>query len=491
MSLNINDTNQYMARLFAQGGTPGQYNYIFTKLIVTKRVLISSPGPLTREVGQDVVFVVNSTAMSEATWGVRLGDTNDLKITFDRVFNPGGAFPDTKINSTSYAGRVSFVGDLTKGQAWFKITNLNINDTNNYMAKIRVRGTSFYKYIPAQLTVIKPPVTTEPLKTSTKELTTGVSSSQTSPRPTTSQVPQLSNRSMSINVVKDVVGDFSDSNSAAFKQFSENFVSEINSVYKNIHIFEKAKVTSLSENIIPVKFVVYFKSTIKPDEICGPLKDAVKDNRLGSLKIVPGSLGCSNDPNTSFPKKQSNSASTCTSIIVACVTVNIFLILVVVFLLIYIWRLRLNTEKRAGIRNSSSIQDKNPEANENVHPMEDTSQGMTTKTARTPNAEKELYETINENRVKNNVAIATTVKHTSGPSVGVQGDAPSFPQHYQELQRKAPNPTPLYEPLKQQGVSNKEELASEGPKTYEQLQQSASGREYQSLKSHKDTESKV
>ncbi|XP_031552619.1 uncharacterized protein LOC116289829 [Actinia tenebrosa] len=327
-------------------------------------VTVLSPASITREEGEDAVFMFNTnTSILEAAWGIRDGDTNNHKLVLMTVDKRFGAHTTS---NADYAGRVYFVGDLSKGQAWFKITNLNINDTNNYMAKIRVHGTSFYKYIPAQLTVIKPPVTTEPLQTSTKELTTGFSSSQTSPRPTASQVPQLSNLSMSINVVKEVDGDFSDSSS----EFSENFVSEINSVYRNIDMFEKAKITSLSENIISVKFVVYFKSMIKPDEICAPLEDAVKDNRLGSLKIVPGSLGCSNDTNTSFPKKQSNSASTCTSIIVACVTVNIFLILVVVFLLIYIWRLRLNTEKRAGMRNSSTIQVKNPEAYENIHPME-------------------------------------------------------------------------------------------------------------------------
>ncbi|XP_031569745.1 uncharacterized protein LOC116304193 [Actinia tenebrosa] len=455
-------------------------------------VSISSPGLLTREVGQDVVFIVNATNIVAVNWGIRDGNTNNLKQGLINYNKADGIQLDKKINSTSYAGRVSLVGDLSKGQAWFKITDLNINDTNQYMAQIFTQGSSDYEYVIMQLHVIML-LTATPRQTSTREFTIPASSSKTSPRQTTSLVAQLSNRSMSINVVKDVVGDFSDASSAAFKQFSKNFVSEINSVYKNIDIFEKAKITSLSDNIIPVKFVVFFKNTIKPNEICAPLKDAVKDNRLGSLKIVPGSLECSNVPSTSFPKQQSSSASTCTSIIAACVTIIIFLILVVVCLLIYIWRLRLNIEKGAETRNSPSIQGKNLEAYENVHQMDDTSQAITTKTARTPNSEKELYETVNETRDKDSAAIATTVKHTRGPSAGVQGDASSLPQHYQELQRNAPNPTPLYEPLKQRGFGNKEEVASEDPKIYEHLrmQQSASRIEYQSLKRYKDTESKV
>ncbi|XP_031552656.1 uncharacterized protein LOC116289860 [Actinia tenebrosa] len=457
-------------------------------------VLISSPTKLTREVGQDVVFMINSTVMSEATWGVRDGDTNaDLNPRLYRVFNPGGAFPDTKINSTTYAGRVSFVGELTKGQAWFKITNLNINDTNQYMARVILQGESSYRFSSAtRLNVIQTvvPATTIPLQTSTKGLSTTASSSKTSLRPTT-QVPQISNRSISIKIVKKMSGNVSDANSDAFKTFSEIFVSEINIIYRNIDNFEEANVTSLSDNIIPVKFVVFFKNTIKPDEICAPLKDAVKDNRLGRFKIVPGSLECSNEPSTNFPKNQSSSACTCTSIIAACTTIIIFLILVVVVLLFYIWRGRSHAEKGAESRRSSSVKDKDLESYENVHQMEDTSQRTTTKTARASN-EKEIYETIKENRNKDTAAIKANVKPTPGPSVGVQGDVPPLPQHYQDLQIKATHSTPLYEPLKQRGeFGSKGELAPEDPKTYEHLQQSASGREYQSLKRYKDSESKV
>ncbi|XP_031564764.1 uncharacterized protein LOC116300126 isoform X3 [Actinia tenebrosa] len=484
-SVTITDSGIYECGLTLTSGL-----YISSKVELFVTVLIPSPGPLTREVGQDVVFMINSTAMSEATWGVRDGDSNDLNPRLYRVFNPGSAFPDTKINSTSYAGRVSFVGDLTKGQAWFKITNLNINDTNQYNARIFLQGESSYRFSSTRLNVIQQvaPATTIPLQTSTRELSTSALSSKISPRPT-SQVPQISNRSISIKVVKEVSGNLSDANSDAFKTFSENFLSEINIVYRNFDNFEEAKVTRVSENIIPVKFVVFFKNTIKPDEICAPLKDEVKDNKLGSLKIVPGSLGCSNEP--SFPKNQSSSACTCTSIIAACTTIIIFLILVVVVLLFYIWRGRSNTGKGAESRGSSNIQDKDLESYENVHQVEDTSQRTTTKTARTRN-EKEIYETIKENRNKDTAATKANVKSTRGPSVDAQGDVPPLPQHYQDLQIKATHPTPLYEPLKQRGdFGSKGELTPEDPKTYEHLQQSASGKEYQSLKRYKDSESKV
>ncbi|XP_031574436.1 uncharacterized protein LOC116308191 [Actinia tenebrosa] len=445
---------------------------------------------LTREVNKDVVFMFTtntSTNITEAVWGIRDGDTSNFKLVLIAV----DRFSEQIRYNAGYDGRVSFVGDLSKGQAWFKITNLNINDTNQYTARIILQGTSSYKFSVIRLNVIQPvsPVTTRPLQTSTRELTTAASSSQTSPRPT-SEMPQMSNRSITIKVMKKVYGNSSDANSHAFKTFSEKFLFEINSVYKNIHTFEKAKITRPSENIIPVTFVVFFKNMIKPDEICGPLKDAVKDNRLGSLKIVPGSLECSSEPSRSFPKNQSSSVCTCTSIIAACTTIIIFLILVVVVLLFYIWRGRSNAEKGAESRGSSSVKDKDLESYENVHQMEDTSQRTTTKTAQASN-EKEIYETIKENRNKDTAAIKANVKPTRGPSVGAQGDVPPLPQHYQDLQIKAIYPTPAYEPLKQRGFGNKKEVDSEDPKTYEHLQQSASGREYQSLKSYKDAESKV
>lgn len=41
------------------------------------------------------------------------------------------------INKTYY-GRVDFVGNLTAGWAWFIIKNLQVNDTNEYLARITV-----------------------------------------------------------------------------------------------------------------------------------------------------------------------------------------------------------------------------------------------------------------------------------------------------------------------------------------------------------------
>ena len=119
-------------------------------------VSIPSPVFVTREIGQDVVFMSNITNILVFKWGIRDGNTDGLIQGFIR-YDKGiidAIIMDEKLNSSSYAGRVSFVGDLTKGHAWFKITNLNINDTNQYMANIYIAAG--YQYFPVKLTVVQP-----------------------------------------------------------------------------------------------------------------------------------------------------------------------------------------------------------------------------------------------------------------------------------------------------------------------------------------------
>jgi len=43
----------------------------------------------------------------------------------------------TVASNSRYYGRVSFVGNLTAGHAWFKLSNLTIQDSNDYAIEIR------------------------------------------------------------------------------------------------------------------------------------------------------------------------------------------------------------------------------------------------------------------------------------------------------------------------------------------------------------------
>ncbi|XP_031555140.1 uncharacterized protein LOC116292040, partial [Actinia tenebrosa] len=99
--------------------------------------------------------MVNATNIVGVNWGIRDGNTKELKQGLIKYNKADGIQLDKKINSTSYAGRVSFVGDMSKGQAWLKITNLNINDTNQYMALITLQGETGYRYIATKLNVIQ------------------------------------------------------------------------------------------------------------------------------------------------------------------------------------------------------------------------------------------------------------------------------------------------------------------------------------------------
>ncbi|XP_031564767.1 uncharacterized protein LOC116300128 isoform X2 [Actinia tenebrosa] len=356
-------------------------------------VPISSPGLLTREVGQDVVFMFNATNIEVVNWGIRDGNTNNLKQGLINYNIADGIQLDKKINSTSYAGRVSFVGDMSKGQAWFKITNLNINDTNQYMALIATQGASAPQPVPVQLTVTQPAPTKKPIRTSTTAITSFVSStiSSIAPRNITSSAPR--------------------------------------------------NITSTTHSL----------------------------------------------PGTSITENQSKPNGTCTSIIAACVTIIVILVVVVVVLIVYIWK---GKEKSARKRSLSSIKGENLEAYENANQMDDAN---IHKSAKPRIAEKEIYETICEKKDEGaNTELAhhgigalavneMTTINSSAPIARGQDPAHSLPQHYQGLSNVArTRQMPLYEPLNKRNTRQSTD-AADNPRTYEQLQQNLTRREYQSL----------
>lgn len=50
--------------------------------------------------------------------------------------------PSEDIYDTPYKERVSFVGNLSAGKAWFKLTNVTLSDSHDYLAEIREKVAS-------------------------------------------------------------------------------------------------------------------------------------------------------------------------------------------------------------------------------------------------------------------------------------------------------------------------------------------------------------
>lgn len=80
------------------------------------------------------------------TWGLLGSDAKTItpQIIYISIRTNGPVLFTDNANSAAvrYKGRVSWVGDLNAGHAWFKLTNLTLNDTNQYAASIREQGES-------------------------------------------------------------------------------------------------------------------------------------------------------------------------------------------------------------------------------------------------------------------------------------------------------------------------------------------------------------
>ncbi|XP_031569753.1 uncharacterized protein LOC116304200 [Actinia tenebrosa] len=97
-NVTTRDNGKYSCSLVLRGGKKPIKSA--TQLVVT--VSISSPGPLTREVGQDVVFMINATNIVGVNWGIRDGNTNKLQQGLINYNKADGIQLDKKINSTSW-----------------------------------------------------------------------------------------------------------------------------------------------------------------------------------------------------------------------------------------------------------------------------------------------------------------------------------------------------------------------------------------------------
>jgi hypothetical protein len=87
----------------------------------------------------------NLTVTSGSTAEMNFTDTDGTPIRWcvfgmsdPASLNPNPRFmtvesgPFKVINGTLYDSRVSFIGNLTVGKAWFRIANVNVNDSNTY-----------------------------------------------------------------------------------------------------------------------------------------------------------------------------------------------------------------------------------------------------------------------------------------------------------------------------------------------------------------------
>lgn len=107
---------------------------------------IQGPRYLAMKTGEDVVFQWNSTnEILSVEWGL----TNRTDITFHIIYHAFNSSPTLgpTVGNTIFQGRVSFVGNLTTGHAWFKISKLKICDSRYYGVLIRERrhvGTQLY-----------------------------------------------------------------------------------------------------------------------------------------------------------------------------------------------------------------------------------------------------------------------------------------------------------------------------------------------------------
>lgn len=92
------------------------------------------------QIHKNIVFQWNSTgdSIEEVRWGVKAqGNSFKLRLIYTDNIRPNSTRIDVAVENSPYKGRVSFVGDLSTGRAWFKLANVTLGDTKDYSIKIR------------------------------------------------------------------------------------------------------------------------------------------------------------------------------------------------------------------------------------------------------------------------------------------------------------------------------------------------------------------
>ncbi|XP_031573635.1 uncharacterized protein LOC116307504 [Actinia tenebrosa] len=109
----------------------------------SEKLSITSVKSITRPIGQDVVFMWNIT--NGRFLEIRFGLLEDGQLKPQLAYMSHGYGPvfgsDLDTSVLRYRGRLSWVGDLSVGHAWFKMVNLTFQDTRTYVAAIQELGT--------------------------------------------------------------------------------------------------------------------------------------------------------------------------------------------------------------------------------------------------------------------------------------------------------------------------------------------------------------
>lgn len=99
--------------------------------------------------------------------------------------------------------------------------------------------------------------------------------------------------------------ELNDKSSAAFKDLSQVFEKEMKEQYSKDDNFFAVKVLSFRQGSVVVEFRLKFKQKLKQEDALAPLKEGLKDGRMGSLRVFPESLKVKSDREETAESKNS------------------------------------------------------------------------------------------------------------------------------------------------------------------------------------------
>ncbi|KXJ10257.1 hypothetical protein AC249_AIPGENE15065 [Exaiptasia diaphana] len=120
--------------------------------------VVSSPGEIKTVEHKEARFLWNaSSSIDEAKWG--LVDGGIVAPFFIRVNKNIGEQKSVDLDKNTskafhYKNRVHFIGNISRGWAWFVITNLSTDDSKEYAADIK-ESTGIFTVYRVRLTVCK------------------------------------------------------------------------------------------------------------------------------------------------------------------------------------------------------------------------------------------------------------------------------------------------------------------------------------------------
>jgi len=129
----------------------GKIDVMLLSFVVVCNVI--SPTDLVGTVGGSTTFLwtTTGTKILEAKWGLydRMNDLVSPRFITVSILIPGDGVDissDLDNVASRYKNRVHFIGNISQGHAWFVITNLSLDDSNTYAARIREDGAGVFVY---------------------------------------------------------------------------------------------------------------------------------------------------------------------------------------------------------------------------------------------------------------------------------------------------------------------------------------------------------